>query len=478
MKPHGRYLVSALKLFDLLFMVLAFILAAAVLYLDVGTVSFNEFLTLRIKVQNLILFSGFLLFWHMSFSYFKLYAPDRVCGGGWEEAINIGSATLGGTLLIALSTIFVKIELISLMSLTVFCVAAFSMSVLSRAALKMVLKWRRNTQSDLTHLVIIGTNRRAIAQAQRIEAHPELGYHLVGFVDEHWEGNQEFRQTGYSVVSDYDSFQNFLKDNVVDEVIVCTPVKSFYDRSSQILKQCEEQGITVRFVSDLFTPTIGRSKVERFEEQVLLTVDSGKEDSAVLIKRLFDFLLSLALLVILSPILLVIGVANKLTSPGPIFFVQERVGLNKRRFRLYKFRTMIVDAEQQLAALASRNEVRGPVFKIKDDPRVTPLGRFLRKSSLDELPQLINVLKGDMSLVGPRPLSVRDYRGVTEDWHRRRISVRPGITCLWQVGGRSSIPFERWMELDMEYIDQWSLILDLKILLRTIPAVLKASGAS
>ena len=478
MKPRGRYLVGALKLLDLLFMVVAFILAAVLLYVDVGTVSFSKFLTLRIKVQNVILFSGFLLLWHTSFSYFKLYTPDRVCGAGWREMIDIGSATLWGTLVIALSAIVVKIELISLISLTVFCVAAFSMSVLSRVAFGMFLKWRRSTRSDLAHLVIIGTNRRAVAQAKRIESHPELGYRLVGFVDEHWAGNLEFRQMGYSIVSDYDSFQSFLKDNVVDEVILCTPVKSFYDRCSQILKQCEEQGITVRFMSDLFTRSIGRSKVEKYEEQILLTGDGRKRDSAVLIKRLLDFLLSLTLLVTLSPLLLIIGLANKLNSPGTILFVQERVGLNKRRFHLYKFRTMVVDAEQQLAALAPRNEVSGPVFKIRDDPRITTLGRFLRKSSLDELPQLFNVLKGDMSLVGPRPLSVRDYRGVTEDWHRRRISVRPGITCLWQIGGRSSIPFERWMELDMEYIDQWSLILDLKILLRTIPAVLKASGAS
>ena len=171
-----------------------------------------------------------------------------------------------------------------------------------------------------------------------------------------------------------------------------------------------------------------------------------------------------------------IALAIRLASPGPILFVQERVGLNKRRFHLCKFRTMVPDAEAKLTELESRNEVNGPAFKIKQDPRITPIGSFLRKTSLDELPQLINVLRGDMSLVGPRPLPLRDYRGFTEDWHRRRFSVRPGITCLWQVGGRNAIPFERWMELDMQYIDQWSLLLDFKILLRTIPAVLKGSG--
>jgi lipopolysaccharide/colanic/teichoic acid biosynthesis glycosyltransferase len=167
-----------------------------------------------------------------------------------------------------------------------------------------------------------------------------------------------------------------------------------------------------------------------------------------------------------------------LTSAGPVFFVQERVGINKRRFKVLKFRTMVVDAERRQQTLETLNEATGPVFKIRNDPRITPLGKFLRKTSIDELPQLCNVLNGDMSLVGPRPLPVRDYNGFSQDWHRRRFSVRPGITCLWQVNGRSRLPFEKWMELDMEYIDRWSLWLDLKILVKTVPAVLKGSGAA
>jgi lipopolysaccharide/colanic/teichoic acid biosynthesis glycosyltransferase len=158
--------------------------------------------------------------------------------------------------------------------------------------------------------------------------------------------------------------------------------------------------------------------------------------------------------------------------------VQKRLGLNKRRFGVFKFRTMVVDAEQKIKEIAHLNEVSGPVFKIKNDPRIFRVGRLLRRTSIDELPQLLNVFLGDMSLVGPRPLPVRDYEGFNEDWQRRRFSVKPGITCLWQVKGRSEIPFEQWMELDLQYIDKWSLWLDLKILLRTIPAVLRGSGAA
>jgi lipopolysaccharide/colanic/teichoic acid biosynthesis glycosyltransferase len=176
--------------------------------------------------------------------------------------------------------------------------------------------------------------------------------------------------------------------------------------------------------------------------------------------------------------MIVIAAAIKLSSPGPALFAQNRLGYNKRVFTIYKFRTMVEDAEKQMKEIEHLNEVSGPVFKMKHDPRVTSIGRLLRKSSLDELPQLFNVIKGDMSLVGPRPLPVRDYQGFSQDWQRRRFSIRPGLTCLWQINGRSSIPFDKWMQLDLQYIDKWSLWLDVEILIRTIPAVLKGAGAA
>ena len=183
------------------------------------------------------------------------------------------------------------------------------------------------------------------------------------------------------------------------------------------------------------------------------------------------------MLVLLAPVFLIVAILIKLEMSGPVFFVQDRVGLNKRRFRMYKFRTMIGDAEKRQSELESLNEADGPVFKIKNDPRVTRLGKFLRKASIDELPQLLNVLMGDMSLVGPRPLPMRDYHGFDQDWVRRRFSVRPGITCLWQVNGRSSVSFKEWMELDLHYIDHWSFWLDVKLLAKTIPAVVRGTGA-
>jgi exopolysaccharide biosynthesis polyprenyl glycosylphosphotransferase len=195
-------------------------------------------------------------------------------------------------------------------------------------------------------------------------------------------------------------------------------------------------------------------------------------------KRTLDILFSIILLILFSPVFLLAAMLVYSTSEGPVLYLQERVGLNKRRFRMYKFRTMVRNAEKLIDRLESLNEVSGPVFKIKNDPRITRVGKVLRRTSVDELPQLLNVLKGEMSLVGPRPLPVRDYEGFNEDWQRRRFSVRPGITCLWQIAGRNSIPFDQWMRLDLQYVDEWSLWLDFKILARTIPAVLKGVGAA
>ncbi len=176
--------------------------------------------------------------------------------------------------------------------------------------------------------------------------------------------------------------------------------------------------------------------------------------------------------------MVVTAIAIKLSSPGPVFFVQKRIGYNKRVFRLYKFRTMVENAEKSQQVLEKLNEMDGPVFKIQDDPRITPIGRWLRRLSIDELPQLYNVIRGDMSLVGPRPLPIRDYNGFGKDWQRRRFSVRPGLTCLWQINGRNNTTFENWMKLDLEYIDNWSFLGDMKILLKTVPAVFNGEGAS
>jgi exopolysaccharide biosynthesis polyprenyl glycosylphosphotransferase len=327
-------------------------------------------------------------------------------------------------------------------------------------------------------VVVVGTNRNARAYAAHLRSRPEMGYVVQGFVDDPVAARQ-LGFTGESLVCDVDALPAYLRSHVVDEVVLMVPVKSFYERIERVVAACAEQGVVARFRADLFDLKLGDLQVEELPglRTPLATVRAGRMGGPqVVVKRMVDVLGSLTLLLLASPLLVAVAVAIPIGSPGPVLFVQERLGLNKRRFRLYKFRTMGTDAESRQAELAAANEVSGPVFKIRDDPRITPLGRLLRKASIDELPQLVNVLFGDMSLVGPRPLPVRDYEGFSEDAHRRRCSVPPGLTCLWQVSGRNNIPFEQWMQLDMQYIDNWSLWLDLTILLRTVPAVLRATG--
>ncbi len=285
-------------------------------------------------------------------------------------------------------------------------------------------------------------------------------------------------ESGYRVVCGAGDIRDFLRHHVVDEVMITLPEWSSFASIVEIEAICDEQGVIVRRLAP-GARTILSARCNQVEGEVLLRNGKDSLDSwGATLKRCFDVVGATVLLMCWSPILMAAAIAIKLTSRGPVLFTQERVGLHKRTFRIYKFRTMVADAEQRLAELEHRNEVSGPVFKILKDPRITGVGNFLRKTSVDEMPQLLNVIKGDMSLVGPRPLPLRDYAGFSEDSHRRRLSVRPGITCSWQIEGRSSIPFDQWMRLDLQYIDKWSFWLDLRILLKTVPAVLKGSGAA
>jgi exopolysaccharide biosynthesis polyprenyl glycosylphosphotransferase len=264
----------------------------------------------------------------------------------------------------------------------------------------------------------------------------------------------------------------------VDEVLVALPIDKYGLLVETIVRHCEEQGIVVRVRTEMFNLHVARSYVDDLQGVPVVTIQSGPPDSWQLVaKRVIDIFGSAILLFFLVPLFAVVSMLIRLDSAGPVFFAQERVGFNKRRFRMLKFRTMHDGADQQQAMLEHVNEAEGPVFKIRNDPRITRVGQILRRFSIDELPQLINVLKGDMSLVGPRPLPVRDVNRIDVQWHKRRFSIKPGITCLWQVKGRSNIGFADWVRMDLEYIDKWSLGLDLKILMKTIPVVFRGPGA-
>lgn len=245
-----------------------------------------------------------------------------------------------------------------------------------------------------------------------------------------------------------------------------------------ILNLCLESGIVCHVPPDRVDSQIQYTMMNQFGNISLLTISKSRQYKNIFspYKHWFDILFSILFIIILSPLFLMIALLIKITSRGPVFFVHKRIGYNKRIFNMIKFRTMIKEAEEMQEKLEELNEADGPVFKIANDPRITPVGKWLRKMSLDELPQLLNVLSGDMSLVGPRPLPLRDVYKIDQRWQKRRFSVLPGLTCFWQISRRYDMPFDEWARLDLYYIDHWSLWLDLKIILKTIPAVLKAKG--
>ena len=473
-----RLLLNALKLFDLALMVFAFLLAALLVLHQSRNVTPSEFFSLRVKIQNFAIFALFIVLWHVIFSFAGLYTSRRF-SNRIRETLDVVSATTVGVCAILLGAFVFHIRMVTPAFLVVFWLAIVVMTAASRLALRAVLSVVRKRGRNLRDVVIIGTNSRALDFAGRLLAHPEIGYRITGFVDQAWPGIEKFLRSGYALVSDIGSFPQFLRHNVVDEVVIALPFRSMHECASLIAACCEDQGVSVRVLNNIFDTKKVRSSAEELEGEALFTHTAGWVDGwPIFAKRILDFCLSVTALILLSPILLLTALLIKITSPGPVFFIQKRVGLHKRPIEVYKFRTMEVNAESRIRELEHLNEVSGPVFKIKQDPRITPFGRLLRKTSIDELPQLLNVVKGEMSLVGPRPLPLRDYEGFSEDWQRRRFSVKPGITCLWQVRGRSSIPFQQWMELDLLYIEQWSLWLDLQILLQTIPAVFKGLGAA
>jgi exopolysaccharide biosynthesis polyprenyl glycosylphosphotransferase len=473
-----RLLIETAKAFDLAAMIFSFGLATVMVAYETPTVSLTQFLSMRIKLGNFALFACFLIVWHIVFSGFGLYGSRRLSMRS-EELLDTLKATSVASAILFIAAISLRIGMITPQFVMLFWMGSTAVTLSSRVFIRFVLAKVRNRGRNIRHLLIVGTNCRAMRFAQRIQARPELGYRLIGFVDDEWFGLGEFQKSGHTLVSDLESLPLFLRDRVVDEVIVALPMESSYRQAAHAAAVCEEQGILVRLLGDIFNLRLARSRAAEFEGEAVITLYTGSPDGwQHLLKRMLDIALSLVTMTLLAPLGALTALLIKLTSPGPVFFGQERVGLNKRRFWLYKFRTMVPDAEEQQCEVEHLNEVSGPVFKITADPRVTSFGKFLRRASIDELPQLFNVLKGDMSLVGPRPLPVRDYNGFDQDWQRRRFSVRPGITCLWQVNGRSSISFDKWMELDMQYIDHWSLGLDLKILAKTIPAVLKGAGAA
>lgn len=454
------------RIVDYLLLLTALWLALSLLSPDTLTNFYQE----SLNNKSLVVFPLLALFigWNFCLDSLSTYRSKRLASWKIEIkeiiiAVSLCSLVLAGIELIA------NLGFINRKIIIFFWINSFAALSIKQFALNFILTQFRLHGRNLRRVMIAGTGPRARQISELISKHPELGYIHLGFIDDRPENE---------VVGPLDKMADILAANVIDEMIVALPIKTFYEQIENIVQIAAEQGIIVRIPSDLFTFQEIRSASDHLDEMPILSLYTGPRlDWRFTMKRIIDLFVSASLLIVLSPLLAIIAIVIKLSDRGPIFFAQERIGFNKRPFKILKFRTMVVDAEAKMKELEHLNEAQGPVFKMRHDPRITKFGQFLRKTSLDELPQLINVIVGDISLVGPRPLPRRDFERFEAYWFNRRFSVKPGITCIWQVSGRSNTSFEKWIRQDLEYIDGWSLLLDLKILLKTIPAVLRGTGA-
>jgi lipopolysaccharide/colanic/teichoic acid biosynthesis glycosyltransferase len=498
MSPRRKALVTVIKLTDLA--VVTACLVGAVAW-TAGKSVFETHLgvlEMRITILNMLFVGAYLVFWHFVLRMRGLYNSYRLSPAS-REFKDLGTAVILATAPLLPLSLPLGFEYVNPTFLVVFPALAFVGLGLERRFLRAIARQVRSYGRNLRDVVIVGDGGAALDGAARLAQRDGLGYRVIevlnvrapsaghsaranGVVHVNGNGNGSAINgvvpNGNGIGHDpLSQLALLLETRPIDEVFLGLPLDGSEPLIRPIIALCEEQGITVRVVAHLAALDWGKASIDTLGEQPVITISSGPPDTLRLVaKRLIDVAGSGLGLLVLAPLLAAIALAVKLDSGGPIFFVQERVGMNRRRFPAYKFRTMVVGAERLQAELEHLNEAEGPVFKIEEDPRCTRLGRMLRRLSLDELPQLANVLMGDMSLVGPRPLPVRDVDRIDTRWHRRRFSVKPGITCLWQINSREP-KFDEWIRSDMEYIDNWSLMLDLKILAKTIPAVISGQGA-
>jgi exopolysaccharide biosynthesis polyprenyl glycosylphosphotransferase len=426
-------------------------------------------------LSHLALLPFILALWMFFLTLFGAYRSPRMASRLQYAWVVTRGVAVGLAALLTILFLF-KVQYVSRGVVVTFAVA----DLLALVGIRLGVVWyfhrslRRG--EHFRRVLIVGSGSRARRLAETLLQNSEWGIRIVGHLDPDATkvGDRVLKSSVLGTVGDISSV---LKGNVIDEVILAVPRARIPD-VDKIAQACEEEGVKLGLMADVFDVHAARTRLVALGPIPLLTLEPvAQGEWQLLVKRFMDLAIA-ALIVPLLPVIGLIALAIRLDSPGPVFFAQERVGLRKRRFRMLKFRTMVEDAEQRQAEFEHLNEAQGPIFKIANDPRITRVGRFLRRSSLDELPQIFHVLTGEMSLVGPRPMSLRDVDLFELGIQRKRFSVKPGLTCLWQVSGRSTLPFSKWLELDLYYIKHWSLSLDIKILFKTIPAVLSGRGAN
>lgn len=460
LREHSKVIDQLAQLFDLMMIAVAFLINI-IFYRQKGVIISD------IPDNYFLIFLFYILFWTLVSNANNVYGSKRLTLLR-DECFNLVKSHVITTAISLMALTFLFRGLIQDRFVYYFVAFAFFLTLLIHMAERFLLERIRRSQMNVKYCLILGGGEAAQFITNQFGEHPELGYRMIGYCAP--------TQTDLNLpyLGDYGNLEKTLNSHIVDVVLVAESILDPEIRTCMSL--VEIMGRTVLTILDDSIYHLLKYKPFNLAGMSMMINNSLQNEWQDLFKKLFDLVVSFIGLILLSPWMLLIAIIIKLTSPGPVIFSQERVGLNGRPFRMYKFRSMVQDAEARKSDMASLNEMDGPVFKIKNDPRITPFGHFLRKSSLDELPQLWNVLVRDMSLVGPRPPLPSEVN-LYNPKHRKRLSVRPGITCIWQISGRSDVNFDRWMDMDIEYIDNWSFWLDLQILFKTVPVVLLRKGS-
>ena len=481
--PKQLLYFRAFAISDLTALACAWLIGAKISgYLTEGF-SLQAMLEMRFTLSNAFGAIMLMFLWLVLFRSHNLYSLPR--SRFWRtRVLPVAIATGIGMIIFAAIGLFFNIRLFTPVFLLAFWPNVVVFTLLFRQSTQFLLGKLHLGDNNRRNIVILGTNKLAWEYAKRLNAGDSSSHHLLGFIND----IVLISDVEITYLGPFDQFSLLLDQHVIDEIVIAMPLRYCSSAIEEIIDQAHERGIAVRFPMSQVFSGLTRNSVWRVRAENGLLSDGGFTHDLVaysgheigiryLIKRLFDLIVSMFAIIAVSPILAFTGLAIFATSGRPILFVQDRYGYNGRVFKLFKFRTMVKNADAMQDALREKNERDGAAFKLSNDPRVTPFGRFLRKASIDELPQLFNVFLGDMSLVGPRPLPLADYKRMSNSSHRRRLSVLPGITGPWQISGRDKISFEEWMQMDLDYIDDWRLLTDLKILLLTIPVVLLARGS-
>lgn len=478
LKDKQIFITRLHKLSDILILIASFLLAY---YLKKNLLP-ELFRGLYDLPNYYLIFLMIIIIWYAVFNYFDIYTPNKNRTYG-QIFWNLFKANVTGMLFLTLFMYVLKVTDISRIMIGIFLFLNFGFIGLSRILANVFLKYFRSKEFNLRNILIVGCGQTSEDIIKAIGSKSNSGLNILGRIKIHPDEINTIPKGPYKILGTIDELDKLLLVKTIDELIFTTPLNQI-EYADKLIALAEEIGIAIRIIPDWHIHNIiNRPAISKISFDVFLNTPtiylstSHSKHGDLFIKSIFDYIFAMLTILVTLPLLFIIPFFIKLSSKGPILFTQARCGLNGRRFHLFKFRTMVKDAEKIKQVLEGKNESKGPVFKIKKDPRIIPvIGTFLRKTGLDELPQLFNIIKGEMSFVGPRPpipSEVEKY----ETWQRRRLSMKPGLTCLWQVTpNRNEINFDDWMKLDLYYIDNWSLTLDFKILLKSLLTIVTGSG--